>query len=62
MVSTGKALHRGADLGHDHFSRAAGHARNGIEQAHGLFKRAIDRLDLGVKAGNRVIQAVNLTS
>ena len=60
MVSTGKARHISANLGDDHFGCVAGDPGDGIQQAHRFVKRAADRLDPRIKAGNRLIEAVNL--
>ena len=59
MVRTGKPRHISADFGDDHFRRAAGYARNGIQQTHGLVERATNRLDPRIKAGDRLIEAVD---
>jgi hypothetical protein len=61
VVGTRTATHGGADLGHEHFGGVASHPRDGSEQAHRLFKRAIDRLDLRIKAGDGLIQSIDLT-
>ena len=61
MIGTGKATHSRADLGHDHFGGGASDARNRIQQANRRFKRAADRLDLRIEAGNRFVEAVDLT-
>jgi hypothetical protein len=61
MIGTGKTTHVRADLGHDQFGGGAGHARNCIQQANRRFKRGADRLDPCLEAGNRLVEAVDLT-
>jgi hypothetical protein len=60
VISTGKTRHVGADLGHNHFGRVAGHPRNRIQQADSRFKRAAALLDLCIKSGSGLVEAIDL--
>jgi hypothetical protein len=55
-----EACHVHADLGHEHFGGAPTDARNGVEQRHGLLKRAHALRDLGVHQRDEVVQEVDV--
>jgi hypothetical protein len=61
VVRTGKTCHISANLGDEYFGGAASHARNRIQQVHDFFKRATDGLNLGIKADNGLVEAIDLT-
>jgi hypothetical protein len=60
MVSPGNTGHLGADLGHAHVGRVAGHPRNRLQPAHRRFKRSAALLARRLEAGASLVETIKL--